>query len=116
MGLYKHVRLLWRKPQKNMPDLWRERLITWRKESSTVTLEHPTRIDRARSLGYKAKQGFVVARQRVARGDHVRPQFKGGRRPKRSGTKMNLKKNYQQISFLMIQRTLSTTPVSNSYW
>jgi len=73
MGLYKHVRNLWKKPKANMPELWRERLIKWRKENSTVKLERPTRIDRARSLGYKAKQGFVVVRQRVLRGGHTRP-------------------------------------------
>lgn len=116
MGLYKHIRLAWRKPQKNMPDLWRERLIAWREESSTVTLEHPTRIDRARSLGYKAKQGFIIARQRVARGNHERPQFKGGRRPKRFGTKMNLKKNYQQIAEERAQKKFANLCILNSYW
>ncbi|KKT75754.1 MAG: 50S ribosomal protein L15e, partial [Candidatus Peregrinibacteria bacterium GW2011_GWA2_44_7] len=42
-----------------------------RKEPVTLVLEHPTRLDRARSLGYKAKQGCIVARQRVGRGGHT---------------------------------------------
>jgi len=32
----------------------------WRREGSVVRLEHPTRIDRARNLGYKAKQGIAL--------------------------------------------------------
>ena len=38
----------------------------WRKINRRV--EKPTRIDRARSLGYKAKPGFVVARAKVRKG------------------------------------------------
>lgn len=116
MGLYKHVRNLWKKPQANMPELWRERLIKWRKENSTVKLERPTRIDRARSLGYKAKQGFVVVRQRVLRGGHTRPQIKGGRRPKRYGRKLVLSKNYQQICEERAQKKFKNLVVLNSYW
>ncbi|MFH1276563.1 MAG: 50S ribosomal protein L15e [Candidatus Woesearchaeota archaeon] len=116
MGLYKQVRELWKKPQANMPELWRERLIAWRKEDSTVKLERPTRIDRARGLGYKAKQGFIVVRQRVLRGGHTRPQIKGGRRPKRSGTRLNLSKNYQQIAEERTQKKFKNLVVLNSYW
>ena len=115
MGLYKHVRNLWKKPKENMPELWRERLIKWRKENSTVKLERPTRIDRARSLGYKAKQGFVVVRQRVLRGGHTRPQIKKGRRPKRYGTRLDLGKNYKQIAEERCQRKFKNLEVLNSY-
>ena len=114
MGLYQHVRELWKKPQQN--PLWRERLIAWRREPVTVKLERPTRIDRARSLGYKAKQGYVVVRQRVLRGGHTRPQIKGGRRPKRYGTRLNLHKNYQQIAEERTQRKFVNMAVLNSYW
>ena len=97
MSLYQRVRELWKKPKKNMPELWRERLIAWRKDPVTVKLEKPTRLDRARSLGYKAKQGVIVVRQRVKRGGHRRPQIKKGRRPKRYGVRLDLSKNYKQI-------------------
>src|SRR3989338_8207225 len=94
MSLYKHVREAWRKPRQNA-ELWRERLLSWKKETVTVKVEYPTRIDRARSLGYKAKQGYIVVRQRVSRGGHTRPQIKGGRRPKKFGIRLTLRKNYQ---------------------
>src|SRR3989344_8908321 len=99
MGLYQHIREAWKKPQTNMPELWHERLIAWRKEPVTVKLDHPTRIDRARALGYKAKQGYVMVRQRVLRGGHTRPQMKRkGRRPRNYGIRMSLRKNYQLIA------------------
>ncbi|HLD40153.1 MAG TPA: 50S ribosomal protein L15e, partial [Candidatus Nanoarchaeia archaeon] len=63
MSLYKYVREAWRKPRENS-QLWRERLLAWKQETATTKIEHPTRLDRARSLGYKAKQGYIVVRQR----------------------------------------------------
>ena len=116
MSLYKHIRNAWKKPKANMPELVRERLIKWRRENVTVKLERPTRIDRARSLGYKAKQGYVVVRQRVLRGGHTRPQIKAGRRPKRYGTRLTLRKNYQQIAEERAQKRFVNLVVLNSYW
>lgn len=116
MSLYKQVRELWKKPKANMPELWRERLIKWRKEQVTVKLERPTRIDRARSLGYKAKQGYLVVRQRVLRGGHTRPQIKKGRRPRNYGTRLSLRKNYQQIAEERTQKKFLNLAVLNSYW
>ena len=99
-----------------MPELWRERLIKWRKQNTTVKLERPTRIDRARSLGYKAKQGFLVVRQRVPRGGHTRPMIKKGRRPKHYGTRLALRKNYQQIAEERAQKKFVNLVVLNSYY
>ncbi|HLM70942.1 MAG TPA: 50S ribosomal protein L15e, partial [Thermoplasmata archaeon] len=45
-----------------------ERLLTWRRENTVTRIEHPTRLDRARAVGYKAKGGFVIVRVRVRRG------------------------------------------------
>ena len=115
MGLYKEVRKLWKKPQENIPELWRARLIAWRRDPVTLKIERPTRIDKARSLGYKAKQGFSVVRQRVLRGGHTRPQLKAGRRPKRYGTRLNLSKNYQQIAEERTQKKFKNLVVLNSY-
>tara|TARA_Y100000034_G_C6687835_1_gene302708 strand:+ start:28 stop:606 length:579 start_codon:yes stop_codon:yes gene_type:complete len=115
MSLYKHVRNLWKKPKANMPELVRERLIKWRRENVTVKIDRPTRIDRARSLGYKAKQGYIVVRQRVIRGGHTRPMIKKGRRPKRYGTRLTLRKNYQQIAEERAQRKFVNLIVLNSY-
>ncbi|MEK6899877.1 MAG: 50S ribosomal protein L15e [Nanoarchaeota archaeon] len=116
MSLYKQIRKSWTDPRENIPELWRERLILWKQEPVTVKLEHPTRLDRARSLGFKAKQGFIVVRQRVMRGGHTRPQIKGGRRPKRFGIRLSLRKNYQQIAEERAQKKYLNLVVLNSYW
>ena len=78
MGFYQRLAELWKQPKKNLGEIWKQRLIKIRREPVTVRLEHPTRPDRARALGYKAKQGFIVVRQRVKRGPHKRPKKKKG--------------------------------------
>ncbi len=116
MGLYQHIRKVWKDPKTGLQGLWKERLVQWRQEPSTVKLDHPTRLDRARSLGYKAKQGIIVVRQRVMRGGHRRPQIKRGRRPRHSGLTLSLRKNYQQIAEERVQKKYENLVVLNSYW
>ena len=118
MGMYKYVRDLWQQPKKNLSKLWYQRLIQWRTEPSTLRIERPTRIDRARSLGYKAKQGIIVIRQRVERGGHMRPKeiMKGGRRPKHSRRRLVLQKSYQQIAEERANKSYPNCEVLNSYW
>lgn len=118
MGLYKYIRDAWKKPKDTMNDLMKERLISWRKSASTVRVRKPTRLDRARSLGYKAKPGFIVVRQRTPAGGHTNPEknSKGGRRPKRQSQKMALRKSYQLISEERAVRKFPNCEVLNSYW
>ncbi|TKJ17112.1 50S ribosomal protein L15e [Candidatus Woesearchaeota archaeon B3_Woes] len=116
MGMYKHIRNLWKQPKKNMPELWRERLIAWRKDPVTLRIEKPTRIDRARSLGYKAKQGYIVVRQRVIRGGHKRPKIRKGRRSKRYHQKKNLDLSYQTIAERRANSKFLNCEVLNSYF
>lgn len=113
MGMYHYVRKVWQKPKEN--ELWKEHLQSFREQGSTTRLEHPTRIDRARSLGYRAKQGFVMVRQRVVRGGHTRPQIKGGRRSRNFGTRLSLRKNYQLIAEERAQKYFANLVVLNSY-
>lgn len=116
MGIYKYIRQAWRKPTDEISAVMRERLIKWRREPTTVRIDNPTRLDRARSLGYKAKQGFILARQKVGRGVHKRAMDFGGRRPKRTSSRKNLNVNYQTIAE---QRALLKFPnceVLNSYY
>ena len=117
MAIYKYMQKLWKKPQENMPELWRERLLKWRREPSTIRIKKPTRIDKARSLGYKAKQGIIVVRQRVKRGGHSRPNpsTRKGRRPKHMRLKMVLAKNYQSIAEERAADKYPNCEVLNSY-
>ena len=72
---------LWKE---NAPEL-RNRVIAWRKQDAATRIEKPSRIQRARRLGYKAKQGIVVIRMRVGTGGMRRQRPRGGRRPKHLG-------------------------------
>ncbi|MCX6821180.1 MAG: 50S ribosomal protein L15e [Candidatus Aenigmarchaeota archaeon] len=84
-SLYKNIRQAWKKSNK-IKDLKRDRLIKWRKEPRFQKIEKPTRLDRARGLGYKAKKGFVIVRGRIERGGRRRHLYgRGGRKPSKSG-------------------------------
>ena len=63
----------------------REKAIIWRKQNAIVRIAKPSRIIRARRLGYKAKQGIVVVRMRVGTGGMRKQRPRGGRRPKHLG-------------------------------
>ncbi|MAE13278.1 50S ribosomal protein L15e [Candidatus Woesearchaeota archaeon] len=115
MGYLKYVRDLWKRPKKELGSVWKERLIAWRQEPVSVRISRPTRIDRARSLGYKAKQGFLIVRQRLLRGGRQRPDIKSGRRPKHFGQRLTLKKNYQQVAEERVSKLYKNCTVVNSY-
>ncbi|HME87024.1 MAG TPA: 50S ribosomal protein L15e [Candidatus Nanoarchaeia archaeon] len=115
MSMYKYVRELWNKPKDTILDLTHQRLILWRKEQATVRVERPTRIDRARSLGYRAKQGILVVRQRVPRGGHRKPFPSGGRRTRKWTTRKSLMMNYRTIAEQRAARAYVNCEVLNSY-
>ena len=115
MGFFKFFNRLWRNKGK-VKELLRDRLIQWRKEGSVVKIDKPTRIDKARMLGYKAKQGILVARVRVKRGGRKKPRIKKGRRPKRMGRKKIVGKSYQWIAEERANRKFHNFEVLNSYY
>ncbi|HIJ98418.1 TPA: 50S ribosomal protein L15e [archaeon] len=113
MGFYKYLAEAWKKPSK---EVQRKRYIQWRKENRFVKIEKPTRIDRARSLGYKAKPGFVVVRARIGKGGRKRPRAIAARKPTKLGVYFNPDKNLQRISEERVQRKYPNLEVLNSYW
>ncbi len=86
-GLYHYLREMWKKRWEDpaLLNLWKQRILRWRREPTVVRIEKPTRLDRARALGYKAKPGIIVVRVRVRKGGLNRPRPNKGRRPKRMG-------------------------------
>jgi len=112
---YSYIREAWKKPKENIAE-WQKRLMEWRRSNAVVRVERPTRLDRARELGYKAKTGFVVVRVCVRRGGHKRSRPKGGRRTKRQTSRKTLKINYKYISEMRAQRKFPNMEVLNSYW
>ncbi len=115
---YKYIAEEWAKPEDSfVEELMRQRLVQWRKQPTVTRVEHPTRLDKARKLGYKAKQGFVVVRTRVRRGGLRKIRPKAGRRPKRMGVAKF--KPAKSIRLIAEERTAKKFPnleVLNSYW
>lgn len=115
---YKYIGEAWRKAENSYArKLRRRRLQEWRKEPSVVRVARPTRLDRARSLGLKAKKGIIVARVKVRRGGRRKSRFKHGRRTKRMGVhKINPAKSLQRIAEERAARKYPNMEVLNSYW
>jgi large subunit ribosomal protein L15e len=116
--VYRHLQKAWKKPdQSYIRGLMRQRAIIWRRQPAIVRIEKPTRIDRARRLGYKAKKGFVVVRARVRRGGRRKPRPKMGRRQKRMGvSKYTPAKSIKLIAEERVARKYPNLEVLNSYW
>lgn len=116
MGFYKYVREAWKQPRANLGDSYRERLIEWRKLPTITRCEKPTRLDRARSLGYKAKKGFVIVRVKVRKGSHVRSRPSKGRKPAKMTIQLPLRKSLQVVGEGRVQRKFPNLEVINSYF
>lgn len=111
-GLYSYLREAWKKPDNST---LKTRMIEWRKSESVVKVEKPLRIDRARSLGYKAKKGIVIVRVRVRRGGHRRSRPNKKRMTKKQTPKLVLKVNYKWIAEQRAQKKYNNLEVLNSY-
>ncbi len=112
MSMYKYLRDAWQSDSIHQ----RERILLWRREPTTVRIDHPTRLERARSLGYKAKQGYLIVRQRVDLGGRMRPDIVAGRKPKNNRQNKMLDMNYQHIAERRAyERYAANCEVMNSY-
>ena len=88
----------------------------WRRQPVVKKLERPTRIDRARSLGYSAKQGFVIARTRINKGGRRKPATHKGRKPRSMGVFYNTEERKQAIAERRVARKFPNLEVLNSYY
>ncbi|MES3517270.1 MAG: 50S ribosomal protein L15e [Natronomonas sp.] len=117
-SFYSHIREAWETPKEGkLAELQWQRQQQWRDEGAIERIERPTRLDRARSLGYKAKQGIVVARVSVRKGGARKQRFKAGRRSKRQGVnKITRRSSIQRIAEQRAARKFPNLRVLNSYW
>jgi len=113
MGLYKKIRETWNKGPR---ELVKSRLPEWRKDPTVMRIEKPTRLDKARSIGYKAKKGFIVVRVKLLRGGRRRPKPSGGRRSITNTRAKVLSLNYQKIAEERANRSFKNCEVLNSYY
>jgi large subunit ribosomal protein L15e len=116
MGLYKHVGKVWKGSSPEFKEFHRKRLTEWRSQDTTVRIDKPTRVDKARAVGYRAKQGVIVVRQRVDRGGRMRPNITGGRRSAHSFQNKILAKSYQSVAEERANERYKNCEVLNSYF
>ncbi|MBR3409458.1 MAG: 50S ribosomal protein L15e, partial [Candidatus Methanomethylophilaceae archaeon] len=87
------------------------------KEENFLRIERPTRLDRARALGYKAKQGYIVVRARVRKGSFQKRAIVTGRRAKRKGiNQITVGKSLQRMAEERTAKRYPNLEVLNSYW
>jgi large subunit ribosomal protein L15e len=114
---YQRLKELWKNPSKELKEVWLGRFIEWRRSNAVVRIIRPTRLDRARTLGYKAKPGIFLARVRVLRGGRKRRRsLKTGRRSKAARAKKIVDLNYQAIAERRANRNFKNCEVLNSYF
>lgn len=114
-GFYHYIKQAWKKPSEDFDAEIRKRMITWRAGKRIEKLEKPSRLDKARQLGYKAKKGFVVFRVTLERGGRQKERPRTKRRSKRLVAKKVLKMNYQWVAEQRVQHAYPNLEVLNSY-
>lgn len=118
MGVAKHMQATWNRPKASIPaKARRERMAGWRREGVFQRIQRPTRIDAARRVGYKAKQGIVMVRTRVRRGGLRKGKVHMKRKPSKAGVKkITMGKSIQRIAEERTARRYPNLEVLNSYW
>ena len=118
MGMHKYITQTWNDREKTEFERYlRYRAIKWRREPTVHRIEQPTRIDRARALGYKAKQGYVVVRVRIRKGGARKPRPRSGRRQRALGVNLFTRAmNLKNIAELRAKKKYPNLRVLNSYY
>merc|ERR1711988_278566 len=113
------TRIMEKKTMRNHAILLRLRTWEYRQLPTMHRVTRPSRPDKARRLGYKAKQGVVIWRVAVRRGSRKTNTPKGiiYGKPKRQGiNQMKSRKNLRSIAEERVGRKMGALRVLNSYW
>ncbi|WP_336021653.1 50S ribosomal protein L15e [Halobellus salinisoli] len=117
-SFYSHIKEAWKQPgDGKLAELQWQRKQEWRDQGAIVRVDRPTRLDKARELGYKAKQGIVVVRVAVRKGGARKQRHKAGRRSKRQGVnRIGRRKSIQRIAEERASRKHPNLRTLASYW
>lgn len=120
MGAYRYIQELYRKKQSDvLRYLLRIRVWQFRQLTKLVRSPRPSRPDKARRLGFKAKQGFVIYRVRVRRGGRKRPVPKGCTygKPKSHGiNELKPARSLQSVAEVSFANILISITTVNSFF
>ncbi len=107
----------WLKMWQENSTILRDKAVLWRKQNAIIRLEKPSRIQKARRLGYKAKQGIIVIRMRVGTGGMRKKRPRGGRRPKHLGvTRIKADVTMQQVAERRVLQRYPNMTLLGSYY
>ncbi|MGC8516725.1 MAG: 50S ribosomal protein L15e [Candidatus Acidifodinimicrobium sp.] len=79
-------------------------------------VEKPTRLAKAKSLGYRAKQGYIIVRARVGKGGSRRPRPNHARKPSKAGVSFNFDVSSKKIAEGRVNRIFSNMDILGSYF
>merc|ERR1712032_1113656 len=100
MGAYKYIQELWRKKQTEvMQFVLRIRCWEYRQLPVIHRCSKPSRVEKARMLGYRAKQGQVCGKPKTLGVNQLKP-----------------KRNHRVIAACRVARRVPELRVLNSYW
>lgn len=116
MGAYKYIKETLQKQYKGRDEAFRAKVISWRKEDAIVKIARPSNLSRARTLGYKAKQGYVLVRVRVEKGRRARRRPRKGRKHKNYHVYVQPQIAHQTVAEQRVNRRYRNLEVLNSYW
>ena len=120
MGAYKFLEELYKKKQSDvLRFLFRVRCWEYRQLPVCHRASRPSRPDKARRLGYKAKQGYVIYRIRVRRGCRKKQVHLGKTmgKPRAQGVnQLKPKRNRRTVAEERVARRCPNLRVLNSYW
>lgn len=114
---YRHISETFQNQESTYPSPNWHLLIELRSSPSVYRIDKPSNIARARSLGYKAKQGYIVARSKIRKGTLRKIRPKMGRKPGNLGVKkITPSKNLQRIAEERAAKRYPNLVTLNSYY
>jgi len=120
MGAYKYLEELWKKKQSDvLRFILRVRAWEYRHLPAVHRATRPSRPDKARRLGYKSKQGYVIYRVRIRRGNRKVGGPKGVvyGKPKNQGINEHKPpRSHRVLAETRVARRCGNLRVLNSYW
>ena len=120
MGAYKYLQELWRKKQSDvLRFVMRVRCWEYRQLPAVHRTQKSSRLDKARALGFKQKQGYSIYRVRIRRGGRKRAVHKGtvfGKPVHQGIRKLKKARSHRSVAEEKVGRRCSNMRVLNSYW
>ena len=120
MGAYKYLEEIWKKKQSDLIRfVLRVRAWEYRQLPMIHRAARSSRADKARKLGYKKAQGYVIYRVRIRRGGRKKNIRKGTvfGKPRNHGIRKQKKaQTHKNICEQRVGKLCSNLRVLNSYW